>query len=272
MANNDLLTAAELESLRLDPAILKHIEASRERLGLSKSEFRILDWGCGRGKMVLWLRQQGYSAFGVDIDPRSFANGAGLFAALGYDEKECLHALDESGRAPFSDSSFHFVVSWQTIEHVRHLDAVVQELRRVTSDRGGGFHVYPPHHRLVEGHLFMPFVHWLPKNKLRHALMRLFVLCGLEPHWWPDERKSLREKIDIYYQYSIAETFYRTTGEIETCFNAAGFTSEFVDVLSWKRSRRWVQACLFLDSSSRIVKHWYMNYGGDLGLATLLTK
>ena len=272
MSNNDLLTAAELESLWLNPEMLGNVEACRERLGLSKSEFRILDWGCGRGKMVLWLRQQGYNAFGVEIDPRSFANGADLFAALGYDQKECLHALNEAGRAPFPDSLFHFVISWQMLEHVRDLGAVVQELRRVTSGRGGGFHIYPPHHRIVEGHLFMPFIHWLPKNKLRRALMSLFVLCGVEPDWWPQKHMPLRRKVDIYYRYSVAETFYRTPFEVESCFSAAGFVIEFVDVLSWKRSRRRVQASLFLDSSSRILKSWYMNYGGDLGLATLLTK
>jgi hypothetical protein len=37
MSNNDPLTAAELESLWLNPEMLRHIEDCRERFGLSKS-------------------------------------------------------------------------------------------------------------------------------------------------------------------------------------------------------------------------------------------
>jgi hypothetical protein len=31
----------------------------RDKFGL---DFRIVDWGCGRGKLVLWLRESGYEA------------------------------------------------------------------------------------------------------------------------------------------------------------------------------------------------------------------
>src|SRR5688572_19715255 len=131
MANKELLTAAEYEAYRPHPEMVRRIEACRARFGVPKADFRILDWGCGRGALVLWLRQRGYDARGVDIDPEPFANGSERFAELGMPQDQCLKVLDSESRAPFPDSHFHFVVSWQTVEHISDLRGVVDELRRL---------------------------------------------------------------------------------------------------------------------------------------------
>lgn len=266
--NNDVLTAVEFERYRPHPDIVSRIEACRQRFTVPKSAFRIIDWGCGRGQLVLWLREQGYDAVGADIDPRPFANGQALFTSRGHSPDDCLHALDTEGRAPFADGRFHFIVSWQTLEHVRDLDGVVREFHRLTRDGGEGFHVYPPHRRIVEAHLFMPIVHWLPKNGLRRSLMMLCLLLRIEPHWWPDRRKPLREKLDVYYRYSVDETFYRPPRQLRASFSAQGFEVEFTDVGGGRRWQPWLERCFSADLSSRIVRIWYMNYGRDLGLAT----
>ncbi|UCC21301.1 MAG: methyltransferase domain-containing protein, partial [Promethearchaeota archaeon] len=36
---------------------------------------KILDFGCGRGLFVLWLKEHGYNAYGIDIDPIPIKNG-----------------------------------------------------------------------------------------------------------------------------------------------------------------------------------------------------
>lgn len=272
MSNNDCLTFTEFRSYRPHPVMIDHIERCRSAFGAAKRDFRIVDWGCGRGKLVLWLRERGYDALGVDLDPGPFANGADLFRAKGYTVEECLHALDSTRRAPFANSSFHFVTSWQTLEHVRDLESVAAEWNRLTVDGGGGFHIYPPHRRLVEGHLFMPLVHWLPKNVGRRWLIGAFVLLGIEPHWWPNERVAWREKVRTYYRYSVDQTFYRAPDIVRSCLAAAGFGAEFVDVedCGWGRTlaRRWLGA----GPSSRLIRTWYMSYGHNLGLATTLQK
>jgi 2-polyprenyl-3-methyl-5-hydroxy-6-metoxy-1,4-benzoquinol methylase len=111
MSDTDLLTQREFDGFKPHPIMVDHIERSRASFGVPKMDFRIVDWGCGRGALVLWLRDRGYDTVGVDIDP---------------------HA---------------------------------------------------PHLRLVEAHLFMPFVHWLPKNAAHKWLIGLFVLAGIEPRW-----------------------------------------------------------------------------------------
>jgi 2-polyprenyl-3-methyl-5-hydroxy-6-metoxy-1,4-benzoquinol methylase len=74
MSNNDILTTAEFDAEPPHPEIISRIEACRLRFAVPKRAFRILDWGCGRGKLVLWLRELGHDAVGADIDDRPFAN------------------------------------------------------------------------------------------------------------------------------------------------------------------------------------------------------
>lgn len=272
MSNNDLLTQAEFDSYRPHPIMIDHIERCRSGFGAAKEGFRIVDWGCGRGKLVLWLREHGYDAVGVDLDPKPFANGADLFRSKGYLVENCLHGLDPRGAAPFADSSFHFVTSWQTLEHVRDPEGVAAELGRLTMDGGGGFHIYPSHRRLVEGHLCMPFVHWLPKNAARRWLIGLFVLLRIEPNWWPNKKVRWGEKVRTYYRYSVQETFYRTPEAVSGYLAARGFQTEFVDVQAWGSGRKLAQKWLGLSPSSKLGRTWFMNYGGNLGMATLLRK
>jgi SAM-dependent methyltransferase len=267
MSNNDLLTQAEFDAYKPHPFIVDNVEACRARLGLAKEDFRIVDWGCGRGKFVLWLRERGYCAFGVDIDPRPFRNGADLFRSRGHDVATALYHLDAEGKAPLADASFHCVTSWQTLEHVESLEVTAAEWRRITVDGGSGFHIYPCHHRIVEGHLFMPFVHWLPKNRLRRWLLGSCVFLGIEPHWFAGQKVRWSDKVRTYYRYSIDETFYRTPRVIRETLSRCGFAAEFADVASWRPGRRFVRKWLRLEPSSRIMRIWIMNYGGSLGLA-----
>ena len=267
MSNEDLLTAAELAAWRPDPATTERIERCRSRFGLARRDFRVVDWGCGRGKHVLWLRERGYDAVGVDIDPKPFANGADLFRAMGHDPEQCLRPLSRAGTAPLPGSSCHFVTSWQTLEHVRDLDAMARECARIMLEGGEGFHVYPPHRRFVEPHLFMPLVHWLPKNATRRWLIAAFVLLGVEPAWWP--ANSWRKNVAVYYRYSVDHTFYRPPEMVRRSLAAAGFDVEFVDVEAAGAKRRLARRWLGPSMSARLTRAWYLAYGRNLGLATI---
>jgi SAM-dependent methyltransferase len=269
MGNKDLLTEDEFLQFRPHPLLLVEIESCRNGFQLDKNAFRIVDWGCGRGKFVLWLLEHGYNATGVDPDDSSFQNGADLFARKGYEIRNHLYRLNENGDAPFGESTFHFVTSNQVFEHVKGLESLINEIRRVTVKGGGGFHLFPPHKRIIEGHLFMPFVHWLPKNKLRKYMIFFFVCAGIEPHWWQKGKMPLLKKVNSYYQFSIQDTFYRTYKSVVASFEQEGFTPQIVDVRE-DIVRRFAYRFLFQKPTSLMIRTWYTNFGGDLGLRTVL--
>ena len=226
MSKHETLTQEEFANYVPDKKIPAFLEAYRKKNHLKKEEMNILDWGCGRGADTLWLRDKGYNAYGVDIDSRPINNGMGLFQAKGYDEST-LRQLSPEGKTDFPDDFFHVVISNQVFEHVSDIEAVAEETKRITRDGGTGYHIFPASKRMIEGHLFMPFIHWLPKNKWRKLLIAACVRLHIEPHWPELNNSSPEEKIDTYYQYSINCTFYRKPSDLKKIFRQAGLNVKF---------------------------------------------
>ena len=182
MPRNDSLTEEEFAAFTPNKRTIHCIETYREKTNLEKREMNVLDWGCGRGETTLWLKEQGYNVYGADIDVIPIRNGIGLFRSKGYDDS-ILSLITPDGKTDFPDSFFHFIFSCQVFEHISNLELVAAEMARVTMKDGVGFHIYPAHRRIIEGHLHMPIVHWLPKNNLRRLLIGIYVFFGLEPRW-----------------------------------------------------------------------------------------
>lgn len=229
MSKHKKLTQEEFADYSLEKKFPAYLEAHRTKNKLKKEEMNVLDWGCGRGADVLWLREHGYNAYGVDIDSEPISNGIELFKAKGYDAST-LTQLSPEGKTGFPDGFFHVVISNQVFEHVSDIEAVAEEKRRITKERGTGYHIFPASKRLIEGHLFMPFVHWLPKNNLRKYLIGTWVFLNIEPHWPELENMKWKEKTDTYYHYSINHTFYRTPSDLRRKFRKHGFHVSFVTI------------------------------------------
>ena len=208
MSKNDILTEAEFLKFLPYKGTLKHIETYRIQRNLKKHEINILDWGCGRGREVLWLREHGYSnTYGIDIDISPLKNGRHLFKEKGYDEY-AIRLLCDNGKTDFPDNFFHFTFSNQVFEHIQDIESTAAELKRITKKNGMGYHVYPANRHIVECHLSMPFVHWLPKNKLRKLLMTAYAYCNILPSW-DFKGFTLSQKVNATYEYSINKTYYK---------------------------------------------------------------
>jgi 2-polyprenyl-3-methyl-5-hydroxy-6-metoxy-1,4-benzoquinol methylase len=92
------------------------------------SQTRLLDIGCGDGRIGLELKRAGLSVLCADIaqEPLHRAQGRGLETRL----------LEPVGPWPFADASFDAVWAGEVIEHVLDTPAWLSELRRVL--RSGG--------------------------------------------------------------------------------------------------------------------------------------
>ena len=226
MSKHNILTEEEFARYTPSERTIYHLESFVKNKNLKKKQVNILDWGCGRGRDVLWFKEQGYNTYGVDIDQKAIKNGIGLFKKRGY-EDTFLSTIGPDGKTIFSDNFFHFTYSNQVFEHISNIESVAAELARITVNNGIGFHVYPAHRRIVEGHLYMPFVHWIPKYWIRKYLIFICVCLGREPKWAELTNCGLIEKTKAYFNYSTNKTFYRSYFTMKSVFEKNGFNVHF---------------------------------------------
>lgn len=225
---HDLLTDDEMLTYPLRPIIAEAVATAARTLGRPLPDIRVLDWECGRGRLVGKLRQAGVQAYGVDGDPGPIEKGLPWFRAHGFDGDTPLSCLDGQGRAPFPDSAFDVVVTTEVLEHVSDLDAVLRELSRLTRSGGLSLHQLPAHLLVVEPHLGMPLIHWLPKSSAaRERLIRAYVRTGLNPRGWSDVHDDAPTRIETFAAYSRQHTFYRPWWELRACFERHGFDVRF---------------------------------------------
>ena len=137
---------------------------------------RVLDFGCGNGEIGMILRGEGVECFGAD----AFYEGASfesLYKSSLFQEGSIRQI--EGGRVPFEDGFFDVIISNQVFEHIRDKESAFNELCRVLKDDGLMYHHFPTIDSFREGHMGLPFVHWLPKGRLRFLYTALLRSLGL---------------------------------------------------------------------------------------------
>lgn len=221
---HDRLTDADMAGFRMNAALMGLI---RSQATLSAKPLRVLDWGCGRGRAVALLRQEGFEAFGVDIDRAVLCNGYDLFRARGLDSERLLRHIDDIGT--FGNGDFDILFSEETLEHVADLSAVARESYRLLRPGGIAVHSFPGSRRLIEPHVHMPLVHWVPQGTLRRLLIRICLLLGFGPRpSWPEAGGDLQRKLDVYDRYLNEKTAYRPRNKVMAAFNHAGFAGHWL--------------------------------------------
>ena len=222
MTKHKILEWEEQKNYKIKSDFSDFIDNYLSSVTLNKNKVKILDWGCGRGQLVLYLREQGFDAFGVDVDNLPIINGIPLFETMGYDPS-ILSLIQIDGKTNFENNFFDIVISNQVLEHIESIDLVIDEIARITKSGGIGLHIFPAHRHLIEAHLKMPFIHWLPKNIIRKLIIYIYVFLKIDPNWEELKGQPIKRKADQYYNYSISKTFYRSNSELKKLFKANGF-------------------------------------------------
>ena len=89
----------------------------------------VVDIGCGQGSLAMRFARDGFLVTGVDVSSEALrlarANAAKYEVKVDWIEGFAEHL-------PFTDKSFDYLTCAHTIEHVRDLDAVAREFKRIT--------------------------------------------------------------------------------------------------------------------------------------------
>lgn len=225
---HNILTEEEMRHFSIGADLVAELNSLAPRMNDQHSSLthNVLDWGCGRGRSVARLIENGFNAFGVDTDHAILSNGYPLFEGRGLQPSAILFPTEDVARLP--DGLFCLIFSEETLEHVQPLEQVAREMFRLTAPGGAGLHSFPGSHRLIEPHLRMPLVHWLPGNRLRKWVIALCLLLGAGPRpAWPETvGTGISATANTYFRYLQRKTHYRDIREIVQIFHAAGFECE----------------------------------------------
>lgn len=174
-----------------------------------EKNIKVLDYGCGVGKIVESLRKSKVNAFGCDV----FYEGANRLSQVSrqFLESTIIRKMDNN-TIPFEDASFDFVINNQVIEHVENIDIVLTEIQRVLKSGGKVLNLFPDMGVWREGHCGIPFLHWFPKgSRFRVFYAVLLRMIGFGKH--KDGKSILQWGID-FCDYLDKWTHYRTRKEI----------------------------------------------------------
>ncbi len=232
----NVLTEVEYNNYKKFERILNYVEVLRKKLTIERKKFNILDWGCGRGENVIWLRDLGYNAFGVEINSNYIENGSYLLKKKGYDKK-ILDITENKGKTKFSDGFFHFVFSKHVFEHVKILKPVIEEIRRITKRDCFNYHRFPAKRRVIEGHLKMPLINQFSNHQLIKFFIHFFMNLGIDPKWKEFEDNNKRDKVCFYFHYLHDHVFYRSYDEVYDLLRSFNF-KVFFDIIYLRRFRK----------------------------------
>ena len=174
-------------------------------------QLRVLDYGCGSGQLVTVLRRAGIDCVGCDVYYEGGSDATGEIERI-RDEllgSGAIRHIPEEGNLPFEAGTFDVIVSNQVFEHVRDLPVTLARVRRVLKPDGRMLLHFPSREVIREGHIGIPFAHWLrPGSSLRMqyalALRRLglgYFKGDKDPRQWTEDALRWIDEYCFYRPY-----------------------------------------------------------------------
>jgi SAM-dependent methyltransferase len=180
---------------------------------------RVLDLGCGAGRLVQGARQRGLDFYGCGMDMQDHLDPAdpGLIA------QGVLREIPDPYRIPFDDCTFDAVISDQVFEHVMDYPTTIREVHRVLKPGGVFLHLFPPRSTPIEPHV------WVPLATMLRARwwLRAWATLGIRNQF--QRKLSPAQAAEANFKYLTSRTNYLTKRELYRQFGRHFEDVKFVE-------------------------------------------
>ena len=192
-----LVTEKNLESAS-DFNIISRVLATSK----NNTDIKILDYGCGGGRIVIYFLLLGYkNIYGIDVDSHEQIEiNNDLALRLGLIDTTHFFSYD-GNKLPFDKGQFDIIISQQVLEHVQNLDSYYRESSRVLNDRGILIVSHPHKFQPYDTHARRWFIHYFPKG-VRKYLYDWFTKQG---HEYYEQILNLKT---VFYHKKLAIKYF----------------------------------------------------------------
>lgn len=181
---------------------------------------RLLDYGCGAGKIVELALERGMDAAGVD----TFYDGGSHLASVKLSPHwgTRFREMEVGNHIPWPDASFDAVIANQVFEHIDDFATPLAEIARVMRPGAVFINIFPS--RLVwrEGHIGIPFAHRLPRGAFRQRYALALRKAGFgynkgtsTPERWSSDALTWIDQWTHYKPYREIHTAFERHFTIE---------------------------------------------------------
>lgn len=190
--------------------IAEHSLRILQNLGFDlKIGSKVLDLGCGSGKLVQVFRNLGFDARGADIS-ESFLEIQEFIRRDSSNTDEIFRKIEtQPYRIPYEENSFDFVITSEVLEHVQDHGKVFSEIYRILKPGGINLNIFPPRYTPLEVHTHVPLATILQG----YPYLLIWAFLGIRSHHQKGEH--FRDVARNNHNWLIHHTKYLRKSELK---------------------------------------------------------